>query len=181
MDAIGRLNMGYSASQFSDYKKRLITALEKKEKFVTQNHDNMHAVEIIIAGFTHAKREINLLSHKLDQQVYGNDRVIDAMEGFLKRDDAKLNIIVETRLPTNHPIYNLKENFGTKISLKKIPDEWVEKYAFNYMLMDNFGYRFEYDREEFKARASFNNDEQKETLGVLKKSFQSLDSLSEAA
>ncbi len=173
--------MGYSASHFEDYKKRLNAALEKKEEFVTQNHDNMHAVEIIVGAFNHAEKEINILSHKLDLWVYGNDRVEEAMERFLKRDNVKLNIVVETDLPENHPIYGLKDKFEGKISLKIAPQGWVATYAFNYMLMDDFGYRFEYDRNEFRARASFYNEEQEETMKVLKKSFMVLNDISKAA
>lgn len=157
------------------YSRKLQKALQNKKPFSTYNKDLLHAAEIIIYGFSYAEKEIYLLSNRLVPELYGDPRLHTALHNFLSRDNTELHILVEQTLSSDHPIVGVIRPFKDKIKLGRIPQESVEAYDFNFMLLDDFGYRFEYDRNGYSAIASFYEDDQKETCKMLKEFFLSLE------
>ena len=157
------------------YSQNLQNALQNKEPFSTYNKDLLHAAEIVISGFSYAEKEIYLLSNRLAPELYGDPRLHTALRNFLSKDNAELRILVEQTLTSDHPIIEVIRSFESKIKLGQISQESVETYDFNFMLLDNFGYRFEYDRNGYSAIASFYEDDQKEICEMLKGFFLSLE------
>ena len=135
------------SESLAQYTKRLNKAFRGKSKLRTYNQDAMHTIEVIVGGFNYTKKRINLLSNELDPDIYGLPRAlnIEAVGKFLERENTELNILVEKTIALNQ-ILKLRERFGNKITIKRVPDDWQEKYSFNFMTMDDFGYRYEYDR-----------------------------------
>lgn len=153
------------------YKHRLDKALLEKRPYSTYNRDIIHATIIVAGGFKHAKKEVNLLSHELDNKIYGLPNVVKLVEDFLSQRDGKLNIITEKKIGSDHPLINLCDKYPNAV-VKKIPDEWWQKmYSYNFMTIDDFGYRFEADRAKPSAVASFYEKEEKDTLEGLKDWF----------
>ena len=149
--------------------------LTRKKAFNTYNRDILHATELVIAGFRHAKREICLLSQELDTELYGVDRLQAAVESFLRKKNASLRVLVEVDIEQQHPMMMLRERFPNKIWIGQVKKELLEVYTFNFMTVDDFGYRFEHDRKEFVAIASFHEEDQKIFLANLKKFFKLLE------
>ena len=162
------------------YSSELRSALEKKESFSTYNRDILHAAEIIILGLLFAEKTIYLLSSKLDSRLYGDPRLHKALKKFLGKEGTKFCVLVEQDLPVDHPIVPYIQDFPGRVSIKRVPQEFVKYYKFNFMVVDNFGYRFEYDREEHIAVASFHEEEEKEFCKELKNFFSSLEGISKA-
>lgn len=157
------------------YTERMENALVPKKAFHTYNRDILHALEIIVAGFRHAQKEVNLLSCKLDPKLYGTPRLQAATRSFLEKEGTKLLILVETKIDLDHPMLTLCNEFRDKVEINTVPDKWKAIYKFNFMLVDDFGYRFEYDRENYAALASFYEDDQEEMRSDLKNFFQILE------
>ena len=157
------------------YSRKLQEALQNKKPFSTYNRDLLHAAEIVISGFSYAEKEIYLLSNRLTPELYGDPRLHTALCSFLSKDNTELHILIEQTLMLNHPIIGVIRPFESKIKLGQISRKSVEIYDFNFMLLDDFGYRFEYDRNGYSAIASFYEDDQKEICEMLKGFFLSLE------
>ena len=140
------------------YSEDLDDKLRNEQPFGTFNRDITHAAVITRAGFQYANSKVRLLSHKLDSTLYGTSFLNDHVTPFLDKEGASLHILVETDVPNNHPIWDFVENGGysdEQLTIKRVPSDLVEQYKFNYLVVDDFGFRFERDREEYAAVASF--------------------------
>ena len=97
----------------------------------------------------------------------------------MKNPNSQLNILVETKISNEHPMRKLKEKFVNQIRISVVPNEFVRTYEFNFMIVDDFGFRFESDRKSHAAIASFYDNDQRKMIGTLKEIFLSLDSESQ--
>ena len=155
-----------------EYKDKVNKALEDKTPFSTYNRDIMHATEIVAGGFKYAQEEVNLLSHELDKRIYGTPHIVNLAEDFLSKRDGRLNIIIEKEIDSSHPLLSMCTRYPNNTTVGKIPDKlWQGHYSYNFMTIDNFGYRFEPDRNKLSAIVSFNEPEEKETLENMKRWF----------
>ena len=162
------------------YANRLENALTTKTPFHTYNRDILHAAEIVVAGFRHAQHKIWLLSERLDLSLYGNERLLTAVREFLGRPGSELRILVETEIDAKHPIRQLAENeFPESMKIGLVPDDVKKNYAFNFMIVDDIGYRFEYDREVYEAIASFYEEERIKMVQNLQRMFRVIEKQSE--
>lgn len=155
---------------FIVYKARLEKALKDGKPFNTHNSSIKHATEIIANGFLVSREKIRLLSYKLDLELYGTEQVHKAVRQFLERDGTQLHVLIETDIDTNHPIISLCNEFENKTIIRRVPDD-LQTYRHNFMTMDDWGYRFEYDREELVATASFYEESQESVRGALRDWF----------
>ena len=164
--------MGGFFESLLEYRDKVNKALKDKTPFSTYNRDIMHATEIVAGGFKYAEAEVNLLSHELDERIYGLPYIVNLAEGFLSKRNGKLNIIIEKEIDSSHPLLSLCERYPNNTAVRKMPDEWWnDHYSYNFMTIDNVGYRFEPDREKLSAIVSFNEPEEKETLKNMKNWF----------
>ena len=81
---------------------------------------------------------------------------MDELNGFLKRN-GKLEILVETDVPADHPVLTRARN-EPGISVKRTPEGFLDEYPFNFMLVDDTGFRFESDRGKPAASVAFHYD-----------------------
>ena len=65
---------------------------------------------------------------------------------------------METDIAEDHPIRQLARENRDTVEMLRVPDSIVETYEFNFMLIDDIGYRFESDREECKAFVALHDD-----------------------
>ena len=154
-----------------EYAVRVNTAMEKREPFSTYNRDILHASEIVACILKYAEEEVNLLSNKLDKRLYGEDYIAELVEDFVGERNGKLNILLETDVETDHPVITACKKFPKNTTVKKVPDQWQKHYDYNFMLIDDIGYRFEANRKSQNAIVSFNQDNQIETRKNMKKCF----------
>ena len=159
----------------NDYARQLHSALEHEKTYVTSNRNMAHAKVVVFLGICHAKENVLLLSHKLDWTLYGMPHFVEEVEEFLKRD-GRMNVLVETDIPEGHPMMELAKR-NDNLSIQKVPENIVGKYDYNFMVVDDVGYRFEHDRERPAAYVSFHDEEDAGMIKRLKEIFESLASV----
>ena len=154
------------------YRHALHTALERKVPYTGYNRDMAHAEVVVCTAVEHAEKEVLLLSERLDRALYGGPWFDFAVADFLERGGC-LRILVERALPEDHPIRTLRPD---NVAIRKVAEDMVEGYDFNFMVVDDRGYRFEPTRTEHKAVVRFHGEgeEPSATLKQLKGMFELL-------
>ena len=171
--------MHYTIDQFA---KDLRNAFRKKKPYTLSNRDILHATEIAVEGIRHSEKRVRILSHKLDISLYGDPRLLDAVKEFLKKDGSSMEILVESSIvegqfseANQHPMISLaRQQDDEKMRIWLVPEDLVEKYQFNFMTFDNFGYRLEANRKKFSATAGFHSEETEEFVRKLDGFFEYL-------
>ena len=162
-----------------DYARKLNSALIEKSGYATFNRDAVHASIVIHIAFLHAKETVLLLSQKLDTLIYSNPWLIKKIESFLARG-GKLRVLVETEVAESHPLRLLANQLPKSLTIARVPQEAVGTYSFNFMVVDDRGYRFEHDREEYSAVVAFDEPEENHTelVEAMQQRFQELEAQS---
>ena len=142
-----------------DYARNLNAALKNKSGYTVFNRDAVHASIILYYAFLHAERQVLLLSNKLDPLIYSAPWLIDKIDRFLAKS-GKIHVLVETDVDESHPIKHLATQHPENLIIKRVPDEVVKSYPYNFMVVDDRGYRFEHDRDEYSALAAFDENDQ---------------------
>lgn len=140
------------------YAAKFETALKKQSQFANFNNDIMHAGIIVCTALRYAEKHVRLLTHKLEPTLYASPWFLEELEGFLKRD-GMLRILIESEIAPDHPIKEMQGKFD-KLQMNAIPRELLEEYAFNFMTVDDNGFRFEPDRSRPEATVVFNFDQE---------------------
>lgn len=118
-----------------------------------------HASIVIEEGFNAARSHVRILAHRLDTASYGRRPIIDAARRFLGREGTHLSILIEDVGPSgclpDNPFLSemlaLCVEEGADVAVRSMPRSVVEAYDYNFMLVDDIGYRFEGDRREHVA------------------------------
>ena len=158
------------------YCERLEEALREKKSIGFYNKDIFHASAIVYLAFRYAERHILILSNRLDLTLYGVEGILKSIRTFLEKPKVKLEVLVEQEIAPEHPLASINREFPEKIEIGVLPKEVVEKYKYNFMVVDDIGYRFERDREDYAATASFHekDDESQEFIRRLMEIFRIL-------
>ena len=139
------------AESLNAYSERLETALANNKPYSAYNKDMAHAKVVVCTSMAHAKSEVLLLSERLDPILYASGWFWTAVTGFLE-GGGKLRVLVESDIPVEHPVRHLATQNGG-VEIRRVTEGVA--YDFNFMLIDNIGYRFEADRREPRAVVSF--------------------------
>lgn len=172
-------------NSLNDYAHGFDRALKNKTAYSNYNRDMQHATIIVCTAFRHAEKRIRLVSRELDPQLYATPWFREAAKGFLSRSgDTKLVVLVERDIDATHPIQQMAEEYGDRADVKRVPDFVQERYPFNFMLIDDIGYRLEYDRATPAAFVSFyngDNETDREILANLNDWFDYLEGAADSA
>ncbi len=152
-----------------EYTKRIENALSKKQPHTTYNRDKFHAFAILMAVFRYAESEVRLLSNKLDLVLYGNPLLLEAIGAFLERK-GRLDILVETDIDKDHPLAQMVKD-APSARLRRVPDALQELYKYNFLVMDDRGFRYERDREKHAALAGFHDEHSQKMARTLRSTF----------
>ena len=145
-------------NSLNDYAHGFHKALKNRTPYSNYNRDMQHATIIVCTAFRHAEKRIRLVSRELDPQLYGTPWFRDAARCFLDQsDDTSLVVLVERDVAPKHPVKQLAQEYGGRVAVKRVPDFIQDEYPFNFMLVDDVGYRLEYDRAMPAAFVSFHN------------------------
>ena len=142
------------------YARAFDRALRRGSEFARFNRDMNHATIIVCTAMSHAKANVWLLSHRLDPVLYGGQWFREAAEGFLGRRSGRIHIVVESELADEHPMVALAHKYPGKVTIKRVPDDLLERYRYNFMVVDDSGYRFEHDRDKYEALVVFHDSDQ---------------------
>lgn len=163
-----------STDSLNAYAGALDKALKNQTAFTNFNKDIQHATVIVCMAFRHAENRIRLLSQKLDPVLYGGKWFKDEAEDFLKRG-GRLDILVESDVDPTHPVMDLmKGERRSQVSMKRVPDTSRSGYTFNFMLVDDIGFRFEHDRNNYEALVMFNEPKNTDLKNSLESWFSHL-------
>lgn len=115
-----------------------------------------HATVLASALFEHSSSEVSVFSGKLNAQVFGKDRVIERARIFLSTPERKVRIIVESPDDIDWKDHPFIKAFGdnSDVEIKGLSNEYVN-LPYHFMVMDQDSYRFEEDKNEPTAIASF--------------------------
>lgn len=158
----------------NDYARALESALRWKRAYSAYNRDMVHAKIVVTAAFRGANEKIRLLSHRLDRDLYASQSFIDEATAFVGKRGGHVDILVETDVPDDHPLRALARRHPDNVTINRVPDEIVDGYGFNFMLIDEIGYRFEGDRENHRALVVVHDkksDEFNDTMRMLDNIF----------
>ena len=151
--------------------------MRRRKPYSAYNRDMVHAKIVVTIAFRQAQEKIRLLSNMLDAELYASKVFMNAAKGFVGDRGGRLNILVETDIDETHPLRRLANEYPENVSIKRVPDEVVETYPFNFMIIDEIGFRVETDRDEPKALVVVHDTSAPFTdhMGLLDNIFGSLD------
>lgn len=144
-----------------DYEKKFKEALRADAPYFAQNKDLVHAEIIINEAFKWAGSNIRVLSHELSWLVYGSADFLKIVDGFLaKPNHPKLEVIVESMIDDDHPfLAHMRKSDRLKDQVEVFRLREKPSHNFNFMIVDDKGFRFEPDREVPEAIVSFHGGE----------------------
>jgi hypothetical protein len=152
------------------YREKVREAILRRDGVPLLNGDVDHASIVVQEVLSNAKNRVRILSHRLDPDCYAKEAVRNAAAFFLADPDHSLEVLIEAYLWDDnnnfqwdkHPlISDLKKCDNKQVQVRLVPKDWSDGYNFNFMLLDDYGYRFESDRARAAAVVAFlpNNGE----------------------
>lgn len=156
-------------NDWQNYRDLVRAAIVRRSGETILNSSVNHAAVITQEAFSCASKSVNILTHRLDASCYA-DGVRTAARAFLADPDHHCKILIEAPIwdPegnfewAKHPLILSLSEFTQKdgdkpprLQVKLVPRDWVERYKFNFLIMDDYGLRFEPDRAQPAAVATF--------------------------
>jgi hypothetical protein len=146
--------------EYSDIIEKLAT--ERANQRVS-NGLPVHAAILLEAMFKNASAEMRIFSRELNEVVFAKTSMIDAVVNFISKPYASLKVLLE-REPADgwidkHPLIvalNKLEKPHGSIEIIHATGNYASGEANHFAVMDNDGYRFEFDHDNTKAVANFN-------------------------
>ena len=156
-----------------DYREKVKEAIAARDGRPVYNRSLEHAAIIVEEMFALARNEIKLFTGRLNADVYGIPSVIIRAEKFLADADHKVRILIEEQIEEGelrkHPFISSMSRFDN-LEVRRLKDG-VYDPDFHMMLVDDHSYRFEPDKRQFEAVATFGDEE---TTGHLNGLFEQL-------
>lgn len=181
---------------YVEYYQELKTAYESGSPSVRYNSDRAHNAVIMCFMFDHSKvvnmycGQMSVLrngffdkinaQNEFDDSELGDElkgHLKESLDGFLGREDTRLNILFESYLAEykNDLISEEKMRdalIDKKLAMRVLPEDLkIRKSLDHFTISDSGIYRFEDDKEQHSALCSFND---KESSSKLYKNFQIL-------
>lgn len=173
--------MGDNSDESIEFYRKMINQYAKgKTNERVPNGKAAHAGILLDAMLDNAKEGVRIVTGRLIEKVYGHVNFIMSAKSFLMKKNAKLEIII-----LNTPEKPIEEH-ALVVALKEYKKKCPEKYkgqvniimappkmssTKHFAVMDKTGFRFEFDDNEVKAVANFNEPE---TAKRLYESFERL-------
>lgn len=172
------------------YREQVRDAIARRTGEALLNGSVDHAAVIVQETFGNAKNCMRILSSKLDAECYGRESVRNAARVFLADPEHRARFLVESPLWDEgenfewewHPFIsdirsfaNLKTTKGDmRFEFRAVPKDWTNQYQFNFLVMDDYGYRFEPNRKEAAAVVAFLPEDDKKAATNLIHLFDTL-------
>lgn len=169
-----------------DYRDKVVRLINERKGEPLMNGSIDDAAIITQEALSHAKDTVRILSHQLNPDCYAREAVRNAAKYFLADPDHKLRILIEASLWdvnsnfewSKHPLIKDLLEFATgedpntrRLAIRLVPKAWVERYKFNFLLLDDYGFRYEADRKSSAAVAKFYPENTKQRLKSLQSNF----------
>jgi hypothetical protein len=113
-------------------------------------NDTLEHVKIVVEeAFLAGDEKIRLLTNRFNPTCYGEPAIMRAAARFLSKDRSMLHILIEdsSELEACNPLLDrLTLAGGDRVKISILPRSAVANYAYNFLVVDKKGYRFEADR-----------------------------------
>jgi len=125
---------------------------ESSEKFML-NGSEEHAAIIIERMFATAKKDMKIMTRRLDPAIYAGEEVLAQMESFASDPSTSTKIIVED-IPVEslsvHGMYGYHKALPN-VEIRRLRADIADQLKFNFSVMDSEKYRFEADKTAVNA------------------------------
>jgi len=161
--------------EYRTYVQRLADLADGKEVILNRTTD--HAAVIMSVVFAKAERLVEIVSGRLDDDIWGVDDVRSQAIAFLNRsDDTKIRIIVEDNidLDTNRLVSSIRAaGLIGRLKIFHATDELLKTYDYHFIVADGLHYRFQGERDKFEAIIQFGNVDRGQKLRAVFASLRS--------
>jgi len=149
---------------FIEFVKRLEYLADNNMSDIIPNDDILYAKEIIQTIFGHAKKEINIFSSRLIEDIYGTRRLISNANAFLS-SGGKMNIVLQEicteseyrDLGLHHQFIQLCNKYPENCKVRLVNSERDKATKTHFIISDDKIFRYCSDKEVPEAIASFNH------------------------
>ncbi|MGA3305348.1 MAG: hypothetical protein ABSC26_04990 [Stellaceae bacterium] len=172
---------------FDQYRDEVREAILLRDGEALINGSIEHAGIITQEALINAQDSVRILSYRLDPDCYADEAVLNAADYFLANPSHHLKILIEaglwndgnydwTRHPLIHKLHQSLTQQNPNFEIRLVPKALAEKYAYNFLVLDDYGYRYEEDRKRPTAVARFLpiDDPKKEPVVNLTNIFDSI-------
>lgn len=168
----------------NDYRDRVARLIRERTGEPLLNGSLDHAAAITQEAFASAEDQIRILSNRLSPDCYAREGVRNAAKFFLADGNHRLRILVESALWDTGSNFNWSQHpliadllpfvESKRLQMKAVPREWADRYKFNFLLLDDYGFRFEADRNMAAAVATFFPEDKKKPVESMARNFETL-------
>jgi hypothetical protein len=145
------------------YREQVRLAIARRDGKPLLNGSSDHAAIIIQEAFRSAKQTVRVLTSKLSPECYAVPEVCTSAKNFFLDNDHRAQILIEAPKEKidwkNHPfiteLYQFMVEPDRRLEIRLVPKSVSETYPYNFLLLDNYGYRYESDRNGRAAVAAF--------------------------
>ncbi len=117
-----------------------------------------HARDLVEELFIKAEHEVCILTNRLDQRVFSGKSITDLADYFMAKSGAKLRVLIESSEVEDalgsHPMIEKLDN-GDRLDIRLVPESATKYYKYNFMVVDGKHFRYEADRQQINAIATF--------------------------
>lgn len=133
-----------------------------------------HATILIETMFSTATAEMRIFTKELNQDIFGEPKLLGAAKKFLSKPYANLKILLQSpqdvEWTQEHPLFQVFNDLNNTnllhggVVIKNASGSYSTDDVNHFTVMDNDGFRFETDHYNCKAIANFNEPKTAEKL-----------------
>ena len=142
--------------ELHSYREQVLECAKTRDGSPIYNRSIEHAAIVVEQLFANANSNVNLLTGKLEARVYGGEQVREQAALFLAHPSRNLRILIEDKdaVTMQHPFFKQFQSLDN-VQVCPVHDHLQKLYKFHFMVTDNNCYRFESDKGDSAAVASF--------------------------
>lgn len=148
--------------EYLDFVEGLVNRNEDKVFF---NSGPIHASIVMSKIFQYANSEVKIFCGGFSGAVSNDPIYLTSLENFLKKDNTKLNILVEDYSTNkNSKIYSLLKKYISKVKIFETTQRFVNnetKEPIHFTVADDKMIRIETNPSDFTAQVNFNSTDAK--------------------
>jgi hypothetical protein len=135
------------------YREGVASLLEAHANKMINNGLPEHAAVLFEQFFKNAQEQVCIFCKNLAAPVFGRQFVVDAAREALGRG-IRIEILLQDSQPEQSSFTDLLRKAPSGVTITTAQSEVAKTFKVNFAVMDLRAYRFEEDRERFKATAN---------------------------
>ena len=146
------------------YREFLEKLAKNKSKELFSNGGKDHAIVLYQVLLDHASGEVHIFCEEGVSEIWQDEGVKKALLNYLAKDGSKLKILVENA--GNAGFAEVREKYYDRVEVQHVSQqglniihEHFDNRNCNFAVFDPNMFRYEYDKQGYKAYGSFNDEE----------------------